>query len=492
LQGQGEIGSRDLLFHRQGESGIRQALIDTLPYFLGAVPRDQALKRQQLQAARRQLRRLEADLSTAERLNADVEVQLRALVAEANATGLLSAVEVEGRDAAVAALTSALGISTVDAVPGEDGDLQRRELERRRDELRRQLRGFNEQHALFTDQVRGEGAFESAVRVGVSRLQSLNLIPSGSGVGTDSCPMCGNVLEESDPEVADINRTLNDLRDQLQAVETARPRRVAALTELDRLTDTARQDLRTVDAALAGIRAADASVDAARAQSERQAFTKGRIDLYLTRLRHVGDDQSLADLRVRVQIGRRNVERLAAELDADEEREQLTSRLLVIAEDMTRWADRLLLEHRGRNVRLDLARLTVVTDTATGPAPLFRIGSAENWIGYHLIAHLAMHRYFVLQDRPVPHLLMIDQPTQAYYPSEVEQRSGVPNDDDDRAAVRRLFELMRDVAAEHAPTLQIIVCDHADLPEDWFQDAVQHNWRHGEALIPAEWIAEPV
>ena len=41
LQRQGEIGNRDLLFHRQGETGIRQALIDTLPYFLGAVPGDQ-------------------------------------------------------------------------------------------------------------------------------------------------------------------------------------------------------------------------------------------------------------------------------------------------------------------------------------------------------------------------------------------------------------------------------------------------------------------
>ena len=68
---------------------------------------------------------------------------------------------------------------------------------------------------------------------------------------------------------------------------------------------------------------------------------------------------------------------------------------------MTWWADQLHLEHRGRNVRLDLNRLTVVADTDTdtdaGPAPLFRIGSAEHWIGYHL----ALHRYFVRQKRRV-------------------------------------------------------------------------------------------
>ena len=41
LQGQGEIASPTTLFHRQGERGIPDALRDTNPYFLGAVPRDQ-------------------------------------------------------------------------------------------------------------------------------------------------------------------------------------------------------------------------------------------------------------------------------------------------------------------------------------------------------------------------------------------------------------------------------------------------------------------
>ena len=131
-----------------------------------------------------------------------------------------------------------------------------------------------------------------------------------------------------------------------------------------------------------------------------------------------------------------------------------------------------------------------MTDTDQGAAPLFRVGSAENWVGYHLAAHLALHRYFTRHDRPVPRFLMLDQPTQAYYPSDVEQDEGLPAGEDDRAAVRRMFELMRDVAAELAPDFQIIVCDHANLPEDWFQDAVSHNWRDGEKLIPQEWIDE--
>jgi hypothetical protein len=83
---------------------------------------------------------------------------------------------------------------------------------------------------------------------------------------------------------------------------------------------------------------------------------------------------------------------------------------------------------------------------------------------------------------------MLDQPSQAYYPSEVEQQEGLPEGEQDRAAVERLYELMRSVTEELRPHFQIIVCDHANLPAPWFQDAVAHNWRHGDKLIPDSWL----
>ena len=485
LQRQGEIGNRDLLFHRQGEPWVQQAITDTLPYFLGAAPRDQALKHRQLQTARRQLSRLEAELVTAEKLYSNVEVELRALLTEAHVKGLILTAEVDGHEAAVAALTAALEFTTVEPAVEDGNDNRWRELERRRDELRLHLRALGEQRALLDDHSRGAHDYQTAVRAGIGRLQSLDLMRPNDLVGANTCPMCGSGLAESDPEIGELRQTLDDLRDQLRAVESAQPRRVAALGELDRSSDDTRQELRSVDAALAGIRAADGTVGAARSLREDQAFTKGRIDLYLTRLRLFGDDDTLNDLRTRVELIRRDIVRLTVELNPDEERQQVASRLLTVGADMTRWARRLRLEYHGGTVTLDPHHLAVVIDTDNGPVPLSRIGGAENWIGYHLVAHLALHRYFVRQRRPVPHLLMLDQPTQAYSPSEVAHGQDVPNDD--RAAVRRLFELMRDVVAELAPDMQIIVCDHANLPEPWFQSAVRHNWR-GNALIPVTWI----
>jgi hypothetical protein len=120
---------------------------------------------------------------------------------------------------------------------------------------------------------------------------------------------------------------------------------------------------------------------------------------------------------------------------------------------------------------------------------LNRIGSAANWIGYHLITHLALHKYFREQGRPVPQFLMLDQPTQAYYPSDTTEWSGEPVTDSDREAVRALFELIQEVVVSLSPAFQVIVCDHAFLSEEWFQQSIVENWRDGRSLIPEEWFA---
>jgi hypothetical protein len=74
-------------------------------------------------------------------------------------------------------------------------------------------------------------------------------------------------------------------------------------------------------------------------------------------------------------------------------------------------------------VRIDRKKLTVVSDTPTEPVPMAQMGSGQNWLWCHLLAHLALHKWFVEKGRPVPRFLILDQPTQVYYPAE-ETRAG--------------------------------------------------------------------
>jgi hypothetical protein len=115
------------------------------------------------------------------------------------------------------------------------------------------------------------------------------------------------------------------------------------------------------------------------------------------------------------------------------------------------------------------------------------MGSAENWVGYHLAAHLALHKWFKEKERPVPRFVIFDQPSQPYYPPDVQDAERAEITDADRAAVARMFRLMRDVA-EQLGDFQVIVCDHVNLPDEWFQDAVVDNWRGGVKLVPRDWF----
>jgi len=485
LQRQGEVGNRDLLFHRQGEEGgeIGRAIRDTLPYFLGAVPRDQAMQRQLLSIARRDMRRAENDLARARAADEEIEVSLRAMVREAAVAGLLPDEPREGRAEMLRALQSTL--TTVPPPTGDEVVAERRQrLERQRSDLRLALRAAGEQMALLEGMDDDEQSYEGVVARQISRLRSLDLL--GEVEADEICPVCGHRTDGEDANVAELRHAAEQLRGQLSSVEAIRPRRRQAVQELSDQIDGLRQQLRAADEALAGLEATETGDPAAGSRGEQQAFTRGRIQHFLASAR-TADADALRRLEQRLTMQQETVATLEAGLGPDDEREQVTSRLAIVGADMTRWADTLRLEHRG-SVRLDVSRLTVVADTDQGPAPLFRIGSAANWIGYHLITHLALHRYFTRQDRPVPRLLMLDQPSQAYYPSEVERQEGLPEGEEDRAAVERLFALMRSVTDELSPSFQIIVCDHANLPAPWFQDAVVHNWRNGEKLIPDEWI----
>src|SRR5207248_1135088 len=68
LQAQDEVANRRLLFHRQGEQHIPQAIKDTLPYFVGAMDEDYFLKQKRYEDARLRLRRLDRNLADARAL----------------------------------------------------------------------------------------------------------------------------------------------------------------------------------------------------------------------------------------------------------------------------------------------------------------------------------------------------------------------------------------------------------------------------------------
>ncbi len=489
LQDQNDIDSKQRLFHRQGEDFISQAIKDTLPYFLGAIDEDKLLKQAQLERARRYLRQLERQARDAEGVDDATFPRAIALLDEAKQVGLVDERNAASTyDGMLALLTRVANEDEIsdEAFVADGGDLLAR-LRAERQSLRNELEQVNVEirsTRTFTGETNGYAREAKEQR---ARLSSVGLISDTPG-GETRCPLCENDLPSPIPTVAEIAQSLSDLSVQLDAVEAENPRLQARLANLQREEAQIEENLRVNQQRIA---AQIKQNEIARAQQDAfilRARTIGKIVQYVETATSL---QASSTLQLSIETARAQVGALEEQVDADLVREKLSTFLNIIGGYMTTYATQLSLEQRGSPLRLDIRNLTVVADTKEGPVPLYRMGSGENWVGYHVLAHLALHKWFRLKERPVPGFLIFDQPSQAHYPPDLTpQAAPITQADEDRTAVFEVFKLISDVAAELSPNLQIIVLDHADLQQDWFEAAVVERWRSGNTLIPREWIKE--
>ncbi|MFJ7593357.1 DUF3732 domain-containing protein [Streptomyces sp. NPDC097617] len=492
FQKQNEIANQNALFHRQTEGGIAQTIKDTLPYFLGAAGPEQALRRHQLGEALRAQRAAERKLDDAASRRAGADARTSGLLRLAENEGLLTGVPaVADPHQTQTLLSQALEVSPALTSTLELTD-RRHDLTQERRTLREQWQQLTEALALV-DRWRAEGqAFTGELHLQLDRLQTLNLLgPMSDGQDTHTCPMCRSRLETPDQSSADIHQLTQHLADELSDAETLQPVRAEHRRRLEAARDAVAESLRINGAQLKELNASDDRMRDLQDQHLRIAHVQGRIAQELASATDKTTDD-LRTLRNNLDLAQERAETLQSLVDEDDVSAETERRLTDIATHMTTWARRLGLGQAAAadEVRISLSQLNVVLRRSTGRLSLTRIGSAKNWIGYHLVAHLALHTYFIEHDRPVPRFLMLDQPTQAFFPEKIHDATTV--EDADWEAVTSYFRLLNDVSQASDGGLQIIVCDHANLPEPWFQEALVENWRPRDgrrnALIPVDWL----
>lgn len=487
FQDQNDIDSKQRLFHRQGEDFIGQAIRDTFPYFLGAINEDRLLKQAQLDQARRQLRQLERQLRDAEAIDSRTYPRAQALLDEAKQVGLID--ERFHATSYETALRALQRVATEDRAREDlvvgDGEEALASLRAERQSLRNELERVNAEirsTRTFTSETMG---YEREAKEQRARLSSIGLIKGTDAHNGSQCPVCESHLKTRLPTVDQISRSLRELNDQLQAVEAENPRLQHRLATLQReeqnLEEKLRENQQRVSARVR-------ENEILRVQQDGfvlRARTTGKVIQYVETAVNL---EASSSLRKAIETAAARVAALERELDVEAVREKINAFLNIIGRYMTEYSSDLSLEHSGSQLRLDIRNLTVVADTLDGPVPLYRMGSGENWVGYHVLAHLALHKWFRQKGRPVPGFIVFDQPSQAHYPPDRDAEGSLDVlKDEDQAAVLQLFRLVSNAAVELAPQLQVIVLDHADLKEDWFKTAVVERWR-GRKLIPAEWL----
>ncbi|HEL3822268.1 TPA: DUF3732 domain-containing protein [Stenotrophomonas maltophilia] len=486
FQDQNDIDSKRRLFHRQDEDFIPQAIKDTLPYFLGAVDEDALLKKSELDQAKRQLRQLERRLSDGQSAAINEFPRGRILLDEAMQVGLVpdrSYVLDEELQDALKAATSDDRVNTT--FVGTNGEEVLATLRLERQALRDRLTSISEEIRAAKSFAFDANGYLREAEEQRARLSSVGLIKK-KGHDAHHCPICQSSLENPTPVTEQLERSLAALHSQLEAVQAENPRLQMKISRLMENKAEVENGLRENQDRLTAQIRENESLFAQQELFLQQARVIGKITQYLesqgTSISKTGTQTAIDELRARI-------EALENELDHENTQERLKTFLNIIGRYMTEYSGSLELEHANSQLRLDIKNLTVIADTMDGPVPLYNMGSGENWIGYHVIAHLALHKWFRQKGRPVPGFIVFDQPSQAHYPSDRDNEGSLEGlRDEDQKAVLNLFELISKVAKELEPDLQIIVLDHADLKRPWFEDAVVERWRNGRKLIPDNWI----
>ncbi|QOZ83032.1 MULTISPECIES: DUF3732 domain-containing protein [Chromobacterium] len=489
FQKQTLVANKDQLFYRQNESFLAQSIRDTLPILLGVSSSERYELEIKLRAAQRELKLSSKRLEQAQETIDVAQQQAIGLYSEAMAVGVLSSQrEQEGPSEIIEALRSALTWTPTSIPDNDSGRIGR--LEKEIQDLRKERREVQSRIDAARQFARKAGGFESEASEQRDRLASIKAFPKNPSTGEWQWPFCEQNLAMNSPLAEVLLKELKSLDEELEVVVGERPKLDAYLVDLEKKVAETTNGIKNKDVELSAAIAANELLSQMGSRNNAAARVVGRISLFLENL---VSDSELKAREIEHQRLKAKVDALEEKIDADNSRERLTSILSSISAQVARFIAGFEAEFKGVPARLDLVRLTVVFDRPERAVPMGRTGGGENHLAYHLSALLALHWFAAKNNRPIPRFLIIDQPTQVYFPSEkvykaVDGSVEKTEEDADLTAVRRLFAFLLNFTKEEVPGFQIIVTEHANLRDPWFQDAlVEEPWSKPPSLVPEDW-----
>lgn len=489
FQKQGLIANKEQLFYRQNEQFMPQAIKDTLPILLGIAPDDRLEIDFKLRVARRDLKIAQKQLLEAQRFSEDLSVRAIGLMSEAQQVGILSRGPVPTTSKEALETLTAITQWKPAAVPEEDM--------RRIAGLEDEIAAIRKEKAATSETLRAtrlfaekEDGFTNEAQEQKSRLESIQALPKHPETGEWQWPFAPANLGLDTPIGKSLLHELESLDRELSAVGSERPHLEEYTQKLQTQINELNQKLRSKEEALAAAIAANAAIAEMGNRNAAAARIVGRVSLFLETY---SSDDELVRLRKRVDEFQSAVEQLEKASGADDSADRLASVLNIISNRISRYVVELEAEFSEFPFRFDLSRLTVVADRPERPVLMNKTGGGANHLAYHLGAMLALHHFVSQNQKPMPSFLFLDQPTQVYFPSEqvYKSASGSVEDterDSDLEKVRKLFGMLYRFVMKESPGFQIIVTEHANLRDEWFQDSiVEVPWTKPPALVPDDW-----
>lgn len=301
------------------------------------------------------------------------------------------------------------------------------------------------------------------------------------------CPICGQGIRDVDVDLENLQALSNE------ACETTLDGHMQLELTKERATLKAR--LRKVNEELSAIstelRLLEESQNTGRFQlSEIERFV-GELKASLEQYKAISHDSSSQERLNELKAKKVELENILSTAKISEKTKHAVETISVFTKNSLELLD---VENSDWKTHFNHKDMTLqIQDQAGTNRFLNEIGSASNWLSYHVAFSLAIQRY-IQGNSPltVPGFLFYDQPSQVYFPHEADLRSSNRAElDRDKEAVRKIFATFDEFIKLDNLQFQIIVTEHAG--EDIWGGLrtiheVEHWTRDGEKLIPDSWI----
>ena len=477
-QPQSLIAINERLFYHTMDNFQFQALKDAFPYLVGAVRDDVLVIEQQIKALSKEQRSLKRSKREREEIANEQSNLVYSLLEEAKTFGLISFSSIETINDPIGLMQEVLKWkpSDVKVLSQTNVETEIQKLVSQRNLLNERLGEIQEKLSVAS-RYQNEGVlYQNELKLQHQRLKSIELLPNEE---ICTCPLCNQQISEHTPKVQEILSSFHKISSALEETQQQTERTQKYVAELINEEAAIKEHISQTEASIHALYKQNVQARRQRDLNVQRGKVIGRISLFLEKLQvpeHDNLDEEIE--RLEKEIGK-----LKAKISKSTKEELLAAKTAVINSYMNQdWKRSLDLEDEDAIVYFDSKRMQIysISREEEKYVPLDQMGSGANWLGMHLLIHFALHKFFVKNDRPIPHFLMLDQPSQIYFPSD----GGECKDVD---AVKRTLKFIFDRTNEMNGDFQVILTEHANFQEPEFQQYVTESWYNGEKLIPEDW-----
>jgi len=497
FQPQNIVANPDVLFYKADTYEHREKLRTIFPYVLDVINPQVLAKQHELAQLRKELRRKQGEYQNVRQVSERWLAELHAKISEAKELGLIDGEVPE--NASQEKMIEVL--STVAKFSGDEIKVTERSVNEAVEEMRRlegeerkvslELSAFrirlDDMSALKESTVTYHGALQiQRDRLKVSEWM-LNIFEKGH-----ECPMCGSPSGKVDERLEGLHKALKE-------IEKTAGEFTKVPAAFDREFERVRSEVRDASERLRGIRIRINALKKTSEQAQKRRYDTlqtsrfiGGLEEALQMYSRIGTDSSLSN---EIQELQDRVRALEEQISEQEIRERTRRALRKVENNAGRILPHLDTERPDDPISLSINDLTIKIGGVSREDYLWEIGSGSNWLSYHIAVMVGLHQFFwSLDNSPVPSFLVLDQPSQVYFPKylsskEHEEGEEVQLRDEDVEAVRKAFAALSKAVVMSKGGFQVIVLDHA--PENVWGDIRNvhsvEEWRDGRKLIPQSW-----